>query len=85
MSARRPRPPKPLGSRRRYLGSWTLPSGNSCNVYLGPGPSLACEWDVPPSPAWPPEDLVHYQAATLPEIARAVATATGQRVLGVSL
>jgi hypothetical protein len=19
---------------RRYLGSWTLPSGNSCNIYL---------------------------------------------------
>lgn len=36
--------------KRRYLGSWTLPSGNSCNVYLGLGAALACEWDTPPSP-----------------------------------
>ena len=26
--------------KRRYLGSWTLPSGNSCNVYWTPPHSL---------------------------------------------
>jgi hypothetical protein len=68
---------------RRFLGSWTLPSGNSCDVYLGPDLALACEWDLPPSPEWPPEDVAHYQAVTFPAILRAVATATGQAVLGV--
>ena len=71
-----------MNRRRRYLGSWTLPSGNSCDVYLA-AEGLACEWDTPPSPAWSAEDLAHYQAVTFPEILRAVATATGQRVLGV--
>ena len=68
---------------RRYLGTWTLPSGNSADVYLGPGEALACEWDVAPSPTWSAEDVAHYQAVTFPEILRAIATATGQRVLGV--
>ena len=67
---------------RRYLGTWALPSGNSCNVYLAVD-GLAVEWDVPPSPAWSAEDLAHYQTLTFPEMLRAVATATGQRVLGV--
>jgi hypothetical protein len=71
-------------SRRRYLGSWTLPSGIACNVYLAAGHRLVCEWDTPPSPAWPAEDVAHWRAVTFPEIARAVASATGQRVLGVS-
>jgi hypothetical protein len=71
--------------RRRYLGSWTLPSGNACNVYFEPKTSrVACEWDHPPSPDWPAEDVVHYRAVTWPEIVRAVATTTGQKVLGVS-
>jgi len=34
--------------------------------------------------AWPPADVEHYQAVTFPEILRAVATATGRRVLGVA-
>ncbi len=85
MSPRRARPPRPLSPRRRYLGSWTLPSGNSCNVYLGPGAALACEWDRPPSPAWPAEDVEHYQMVTFPEILRAVATVTGKPVAGISL
>lgn len=67
---------------RRYLGSWTLPSGNSCNVYLG-AEGLAAEWDVAPSPAWSTEDVAHYQAVTFPEIVRAVVCVTGQSVLGV--
>jgi hypothetical protein len=75
----------PVTSSRRYLGTWTLPSGNSANVYLGPDQVLACEWDVPPGPRWPPEDLAHYQAVTLPELLHAVAAVTGQRVLGVQL
>jgi hypothetical protein len=77
---------------RRYLGSWTLPSGNSCNVYLTRDPltpgtlvaGLACEWDTPPSSAWPAEDVTHFNTITFPEIVRAIATVTGQRVLGVT-
>ena len=66
----------------RYLGSWTLPSGNSCDVYLGPAGALACAWDTPPSPAWPAADVAHYERVTFPAILQAVAMATGQRVLG---
>ena len=69
----------------RYLGSWVLPSGNSCDVRLGPGERLECAWDVAPSPAWPPEDVEHWRVVTFPEILRALAMTTGQRVLGVSL
>ncbi len=69
---------------RRYLGSWVLPSGNSADVYLDPTQRLECQWDRPPSPAWPAEDIEHWRAATFPEIVRAVATATGQRVLGLT-
>jgi len=71
---------------RRYLGSWTLPSGNRTDVYLDVAAlALACEWATPPSPAWPPGDVEHYQRVTFPAIIRAVAAATGQRVLGVQL
>lgn len=81
-----------MSARRRYLGSWTLPSGNSCDVYLAAGikpgtvrlDGLTCEWDHPPSPAWPSAVVEHWQRVTFPEILRAVATATGQNVLGVS-
>jgi hypothetical protein len=80
-----------MSQRDRYLGSWTLPSGNSCDVYLAraiePGAlrldALRCEWDRPPSPSWPRADVEHWQAVSWPEIVRAIATATGQRVLGV--
>lgn len=93
MSRWRPRPSKPLGSSRRYLGSWVLPSGNGCHAYLAlPLPprgtvrfdGLVCEWDIPPSPAWPHADVEHWQAVTFPEIVRALAAVTGQRVLGVT-
>jgi hypothetical protein len=70
---------------RRLLGSWVLPSGNTCRVYLVAGSRVEFEWDRPPSPSWPDEDRVHYRAVAWPEIVRAVATATGQPVLGVSL
>jgi hypothetical protein len=70
-------------SDRRYLGSWTLPSGNCCNVYLTTT-GLVCEWDTAPSPAWPKADLEHWHAVTFPAILRAVADVTGQRVLGVT-
>jgi hypothetical protein len=69
---------------RDYLGSWTLPSGNSTDVYLNPGYRLECRWDRPPSPAWSAEDVAHWRAVTFPEILRAVATAMRQRVLGVT-
>lgn len=72
-------------TKRRLLGSWVLPSGNSANVYLDlKTHRVDCEWDHPPSPAWPAEDVVHYRAVTWPEIVHAVATTTGQRVLGVT-
>jgi len=70
-------------SARRYLGSWTLPSGNSADVYWSDG-ALSCEWDVPP-PAWPSAGLDHWKRVTFPAIVRAVADVTGQRVLGVRL
>lgn len=74
----------PPTSRRRYLGTWTLPSGNSADVYLV-GAHLSCEWDRPPAAAWPKADVEHWRDVTFPEILRAVASATGQRVLGVQL
>jgi hypothetical protein len=67
---------------RCYVGRWGLPSGNSADVYLTPR-GLECAWDTPPSPAWPAEDVAHYRDVTFPAIVRAVATVTGQRVLGV--
>jgi len=48
-------------------------------VYLTDA-GLACYWDRPPSPAWPKADVDYYDTVT---ILRAVATATGQSVLGV--
>jgi hypothetical protein len=86
MARRRRRLPKPLGSRRLYLGSWVLPSGNSCNVYLGPTEDVYFEWDEPPSPAWPPADVQHYHAVLFPAVLTAVAMELGhRRVLGVQL
>jgi len=70
---------------RRYLGTWTLPSGNRADLYLGPGDALACAWDTPPSPEWSDADFEHYRRVTFPAIVRAVATATGKPVIGVSL
>jgi hypothetical protein len=69
---------------RRFLGSWALPSGNSCDVYWSAEGGLSCLWDVPP-PAWPAADLEHWRTVSFPEILRAVAEVTRQQVLGVSL
>jgi hypothetical protein len=77
---RHSRPPS-----RRYLGSWTLPSGNSCDVYLRADAHLDCEWDEPPSPAWSADEVAYYRRVTFPEILRAIARATGQRVAGMIL
>ena len=63
-----------MSPRDRYLGSWTLPTGNTADVYLFAG-RLECRWNRPPSPAWPRADVEHW---------RVVATVTGQDVLGVS-
>jgi hypothetical protein len=67
--------------KRRYLGSWALPSGNSADVYWSTGGGVFCLWDVPP-PAWPAADLEEH--VTFPAILCAVAEVTGRRVLGVS-
>jgi hypothetical protein len=69
---------------RRYLGSWTLPSGNSVDVYLGPA-GLECSWDVPPAASWSQADRYHWRTVTFAAILRAVAEVTGQRVLGITL
>lgn len=74
-----------VSASRRYLGSWGLPSGNSADVYLASDGQIAFEWDQPPGPSWPPEDVAHYQTVTFPEILRAIAEVTGQRVLGVQM
>ncbi len=68
---------------RRYLGTWTLPSGNSADVYIA-SDRLECRWQRPPSPAWSDADVEHWRTATFPAIVRAAATATGQSVLGVT-
>ena len=70
---------------RRYIGSWTLPSGNACDVRFDVANGrVECAWDRPPSPDWPMVDVEHWRQVTFPEIVRAVATATGKRVLGVT-
>jgi hypothetical protein len=70
-------------SAPRYLGSWVLPSGNSCDVYLTADSGVSCAWDHPPSPAWSRTDVDHWKSITFPEILRAVTTVSGQSVLGV--
>jgi hypothetical protein len=75
-----------VSAQRRYLGSWTLPSGNSAVVYVNLKQGrLDFHWDQPPAPDWPAADVEHYRAVSWPEIVRALAAATGQRVLGVAL
>lgn len=70
---------------RRYLGTWTLPSGNSVDVYLESTGRLSCEWDEPPSARWSDEDVAHYETVTFPALMQAVARVTRQRILGVQL
>jgi hypothetical protein len=47
--------------------------------------ALRCEWDRPPSPAWPRTDVEHWHAVTFPAILRAIADLTGLRVAGARL
>jgi hypothetical protein len=68
----------------RYLGTWTLPSGNACSAYFAADGQLTLEWETLPGPTWPAEDLLHYRFTTFPEICRALARETGKRILGVS-
>jgi hypothetical protein len=84
-----------LSSKPKLVGNWTLPSGNNCHVYLsadlktgqvGVVAGLHCQWDEPPSPDWPAEDVAHWETVTFPAIMRAVADLTGhRRALGVRL
>jgi hypothetical protein len=71
------------GLKRTYLGSWVLPSGNSCDVYMDRAGEMLCYWDA--APAWPRSDLDHWDAVTFPEILRAIARATGERALGIQI
>ena len=73
-----------MSNKRRYIDSWCLPSGNSCDVFWSTEGALSCEWDTVPHPAWPAEDLQHWRAVVFPHILAAVAEVTGSRVLGVS-
>lgn len=81
-AARRAAGPRGGHLSRQYLGTWVLPSGNSCDVVYLDG-QLTFGWDRPPSPSWPRADVEHYRTVTFPEILRAVESSTGQRVLGV--
>lgn len=72
-------------NKRFKLGSWTLPSGNSCEVYFAPGGHLQVEWDVEPSPQWSPTDIQAWRERTFPEIVQAVQDLTGVKSAGVVL
>ena len=59
-------------SRRTRLGTWTCPSGNSCDVFIVPGtevPELALEWDRFPLSDG---DKAYYLVVLLPAITRRV-------------
>jgi hypothetical protein len=61
-------------SARVFLGAWTLPSGNGCDMYLDPATrALDCQWDRPPDDAWSDADLADYLRRILPAIVRAAA------------
>jgi hypothetical protein len=59
--------------RRHRLGSWTLPSGNSCDVFIigsdGAIRRMAFEWDSPP-PFRDVADRVDYMMRVLREVTR---------------
>jgi hypothetical protein len=75
----------PSAWERDRLGSWTLPSGNSCDVYYSSETGLAVAWDHAPSPTWSREDRDYYVGVVRPAILERVATQTGQRMLMVDL
>jgi len=54
-----------------YLGSWTLPSGNSCDVSVNQDTSgnihVWFAWDSPPP--FRTEDEAYYQSVVVPEVA----------------
>jgi hypothetical protein len=66
---------------RERLGSWTLPSGNSCDVCCSAETGIAIAWAQPPSPAWSREDQDYYTQVLRPAIAARVAEHMNQRVL----
>ena len=70
---------------RQRIGSWTLPSGNSCDVYLSDA-DLWFKWDVAPSKAWTQEDIEHYKTVVYPAVLIEVARIRDETVaLGVIL
>jgi hypothetical protein len=60
---------------RILLGSWTCPSGNSCDVFLRPEApgidQIMFEWDAPP-PLLPPDEQ-YYVETILPELTGRIA------------
>jgi hypothetical protein len=58
-----------------YVGSWVGTDANVCDVFVRADGQLIVRWDRPPSPAWPPSAIAHWQTVLLPSILRALATA----------
>ena len=62
---------------RRKLGTWSIPSGNSVDVYLkgaGGGASIACEWDTLPLSE---SDIAYYADVVAPQLMERVREALG--------
>ena len=61
-----------LNTGRTKLGSWTFPSGNSCDVTYARDVNgvqhVFFAWDFPPPLG--PDDAAYYQGVVVPEIIR---------------
>ena len=68
----------------QYVGTWTLPSGNSTDIYWVDG-FIEAHWDHAPDDTWPDEDVAYWRRVTFPAVILALQRLTGQRILGVSL
>jgi hypothetical protein len=72
--------------RRRKIGRWRCPSGNSVDAYLTPDEGsglrhLELEWDAPPPLS--PDDHAYYEAVILPALVARIAEYTEQRGPGL--
>ncbi len=70
----------------RFLGQWTLPSGNRCTVALvadhGSWVHVHHEWwpGTPPGLSWSAEDWSVYLLSVSPAVTRLVSEHTGKRI-----